>query len=167
MEQDKKVLTVRWQRYRDSWTDIIIIKKDLILGLLSSFSTLVDERLVNVWDDTTTSNGSLDQGIQFFITPNSQLQVTWCDTFDLKILAGISGQFKNFGCQIFQDGGGVNGSGSTDTMSLMDRILQETVNTTDWKLKSSLGTSRLWCLLACWGFSTLSSLSTFSSFARL
>ncbi len=40
--------------------------------LLESFS-LVDERLVDVRNDTTTGNGSLDQGIEFLITANSEL----------------------------------------------------------------------------------------------
>lgn len=75
----------------------------LVLGLLS-FGGLVDERLVDVRDDTTTGNGSLDQGVQFFVTPNGQLQVTRRDTLDLQILAGISGQLQDLSSQILQDG---------------------------------------------------------------
>lgn len=75
----------------------------LVLGLLS-FGGLVDERLVDVRDDTTTGNGSLDQGVQFFVTPNCQLQVTRRDTLDLQILAGISGQLQDLSSQILQDG---------------------------------------------------------------
>jgi hypothetical protein len=41
------------------------------------------------------------------------------------------------------------------------------VNTTNRELKTCLGTSRLWCLLAGWGFSALSSFSSLSSFSGL
>ena len=138
----------------------------LVLGLLS-FGRLVDERLVDVRDDTTSGNGSLDQGIQFFVTPNGQLQVARSDTLDLQILAGVSSQLEDLGRQVFENCRRVNGSGSSDTVSLVNRLLQETVNTTDRELKSGLGTSGLWCLLAGGGLASLSSFSALSSFARL
>ena len=134
---------------------------------LLSLAGLVDQGFVNVRDDTSTGNGGLDQSIQFFITSNGKLQVTRRDTLDLKILAGVSGQLQNFGGKVFQNGRGVNGSGSSYSVSLVNRVLQETMDTTNRELKTGLGTSRLRGLLAGWGFSSLSTLSSFSAFARL
>ena len=118
-------------------------------------------------DDTSTGNGGLDQSIQFFITSDGELQVTRSDTLDLKILAGVSGQLQNFGGKVFQNGRSVNGSGSSNSVSLVNRVLQETMDTTNRELKTGLGTSRLRGLLASWGLSSFSALSSFSTFARL
>lgn len=85
---------------------------------------------MDVRDDTTTSNGGLDESIQFFITTNGELQVTGCNTLDLQVLAGISSQFQDFGGQVFEDGGRVDSRGSTDTVSLVNRVLEETMDTT-------------------------------------
>jgi hypothetical protein len=47
---------------------------------------LVDEGLVDVWDNTTTSNGSLDESVQLFVTSDSELQMSWCDSLILEYL---------------------------------------------------------------------------------
>lgn len=120
---------------------------------------------MDVGNNTTSGNGGLDKSIQFFVSPNGQLQVTWCDTLDLQILTGIASQLEDLSGEVFQDGRSVDGSGSTDTVALVDSVLQETVNTTDGELKTGLGTSGLWCLLAGWCLTTFSSFSALSSFA--
>lgn len=132
-----------------------------------SLRRLVDQRFVDVRDDTSTGNGGLDQSIQFFITSDGKLQMARCDTLDFEILAGISSQLQNFGGEVFQNSRGVYSSGSSHSMTLVHRILQETMDTTDGKLKAGLGTSRLRGLLAGWGLSSFSSLTSFSTFARL
>ena len=122
---------------------------------------------MDVRDDTSSSNGCLDKGIQFFVTTNGELKMPWSNTLHFQILTGVSGQFQNFGCEVLEDGRSVNSCGGTNTVSVVDRVLQETVHTTDGELKSSLGRTRLGRLLGSWGFSTLSSLTAFTSFARL
>ena len=96
---------------------------------------------MDVGDNTTTSNGSLDQSIQFFVSPDSQLQVTRCDTLDLQIFAGVSSQFQDLSSEVLQDGRCVDSGGGTNTVSLVDRVLQETMDTTNGELKTGLGTS--------------------------
>ena len=56
---------------------------------------LVDKGLVDVGDDTTTSNGGLDQSVQFLITANGELQMAGSDTLHLKILGSVTGQLEN------------------------------------------------------------------------
>ena len=51
-------------------------------------------------DHTTTGNGGLDEGVEFFVTTNGKLQVTRCDTLDLEILTSVSGQLQNFCCEV-------------------------------------------------------------------
>ena len=139
------------------------------LGLFASSLSgrFVDEGLVDVGNDTSSGNGGLDKGIQFFVTTNGELKMSWCNTLHLQILTGVSSQFQNLGGEVLEDGRSVNSCGGTDTVSVVNRVLQETVHTTNGELKSSLGRSRLGRLLGGWGLSTLSSLTAFSSFARL
>ena len=85
-----------------------------------------------------------------------------CDTLHLQILAGISGQLEDFGSEVLQNGRSVNGGGGSDTVSLVDRVLEETVDTTDGELKSSLARTRLRGLLGCRSLSSLSALSSFA-----
>lgn len=143
-------------------THTIVLK----LGLLALLR-LVDKRLVNVRNNTTTSNSRLDQSIQLFVTTNGELQMPRRNTLDLQVLAGIAGQFQHFGREILENSGSVDGSRSTNTMSVMNRLLEETVHTTDRKLKTSLGRTRLGSLFGGWGLATLASLAAFSTFSRL
>ena len=70
----------------------------------------VDERLVDVGNDTTTGDGGLDESIQLFVTTNGELQMAGGDTFHLEILGGISSQFENLCSSCGGGGGGGNNS---------------------------------------------------------
>lgn len=75
------------------------------LGLLGLFK---DESLVNVRDDSSTSNGGLDEGVELFISSDSELQVSRSDSLDFEVLAGVAGQLEHLSCKILQDGSGVH-----------------------------------------------------------
>ena len=66
------------------------MKKGLLtdLHLLAALGlvALVDERLVDVGDDTTTGDGGLDKGVKLLISTDGKLQVPGRDTLDLKVL---------------------------------------------------------------------------------
>ena len=52
-----------------------------------ALTSLSDEEvLVNVGDDTSTSNGGLDEEVELFVTPDGQLQVSGGDSSDLEVL---------------------------------------------------------------------------------
>ena len=63
---------------------------------------------MDVGDDSTTSNGSLDQRIQFFIAPDSELQVSGGYSLDLQVLAGVSCEFEDLSGEVLQDSSGVD-----------------------------------------------------------
>ncbi len=65
------------------------------LLLLRALALLADEGLVDVRDDATASDGSLNQGVQLFVTTDGQLQVTGGDTLHLQILGSVTGQLEN------------------------------------------------------------------------
>ena len=56
---------------------------------------LVDQRLVDVRDHTTTSDGGLDEGVQLLISTNGELKVTRCDTLHFEILGGVTSQLEH------------------------------------------------------------------------
>lgn len=74
----------------------------------------VDEGLVNVRNDTTTSDSSFDESIELFVTANSELKMPGCDTLHFKILARVTSELQDFRGQILQNSGCVNGRGCAD-----------------------------------------------------
>jgi hypothetical protein len=69
------------------------------------------------------------------------------DTLHLEILACISSQFQDLGCEVFENGRRVYSSGCANTLAMLNRQFEETVNTTDRKLQTCLGRTGLRCLL--------------------
>lgn len=59
-------------------------------------SSLVDQTLVDVWNDTSSGNGSLNKGIQLLISSDGELQMPWCNSLHLEILGGVTSQLENF-----------------------------------------------------------------------
>ena len=45
---------------------------------------------MDMWQDTTSGNGSTDELVELFIASNGQLQVPRSDSLDTKIFGGIS-----------------------------------------------------------------------------
>lgn len=126
----------------NSWSLVIWSELDRLLSRDWRTCFLPDQRFVNVRNDTTTGNGGLDERVQFFVSSNSQLQVTWSNTLYLQILRRVAGQFKHFGGQIFKNGCSVYGSRCSNTTMTCSARLQVTMNTTDRELKSSAGRAR-------------------------
>jgi len=77
---------------------------------------LGDEGLVYVGDNTTTSDGGLDEGVELLVTTDSEQQVTRSNTLYLQVLASITGQLKHLGSEVLHDGRGIHGSGGTNTL---------------------------------------------------
>lgn len=122
---------------------------------------------MDVRDDPTPGDGGLDESVELLVSPDRQLQVPRSDAFHLEVLAGVAGQFQDFGRQVFEDGGRVDGRGRPDAVTLVDRVLQEAVDTTDGELQARLGRARGRGLFGGRGLAALATLPTFSSFARL
>lgn len=52
---------------------------------------------MDVGDDTTASDGGLDEGIELLVTTNSKLKMAGGDTLHAEIARGIAGQLENLG----------------------------------------------------------------------
>jgi len=116
--------------------DGLSLRASLFLRLLGR--GLFDEVLVDVRQDTTTGDGSPDQGIQFLVSTDGELQVSRGDTLDSKILRCVTGQFEDFRSQVLEDGGTVNCGLGTDPHVVLSPCLEVTVNSTDGELKTGL-----------------------------
>lgn len=113
--------------------------------------SLVHESLVDVRNNTTTSNRSLDESVQFLVTPDGELQVSRSDTLHLEILRSISSQLENFSGEILKNRRRVDSGCGTHTTVSRNTRLQHTVYPTDRELKTSTSSTAHWGLLALSG----------------
>jgi len=120
------------------------IRLKFLRSSLASLSGLLWEKvLVNVWQDTTLSDGNVSEKlVQFLVVSDGELKMTWDDTRLLVVTSGVSSQFENFGSEVFEDGSEVNWGTSTNTLGIVT-LPQESVNTTDWESETGLGRSAL------------------------
>ena len=95
---------------------------------------LHDQSLVDVGNDTTASNGSLDKGIKFFVTANSKLQVTGSNALDLEVLAGVACELKNLSSEVLEDSGRIDRRSSANTAARGDSALKEPVDSSNREL---------------------------------
>lgn len=80
--------------------------------------------------------------VQFLVVTDGKLQVTRDDTGLLVVTSSVSGQLENFSCKVFENSSEVDWSTSTNTLSVVS-FPQQSVNTTDWESKTSLGGSAM------------------------
>jgi hypothetical protein len=110
-----------------------------LLGLLWQKNGL------DVGQHTTLSDGDTGQElVEFLVVADGQLKMTGNDASLLVVTSGVAGQLEHFGCEVFHHSGQVDWSTSTDTFSVVS-LAEQTVDTTDWELKTSTARSAL-CL---------------------
>lgn len=94
---------------------------------------------MNVGQNTTLGNSDVAQKlVQLLIVADGQLQVTGDDTSLLVVTSSVASQLQNFGGQVLEDGGQVNGGTSTNTLGVV-ALAQKTVDTADGESQTSLG----------------------------
>ena len=114
-------------------------------SLRSSALLLADERLVDVGDDSTASDGGLDQSVQLLVSPDGQLEMSGCDPLHLEILTGVAGQLEDLGSEVLQDGRAVHGSSGSNSAAAEGAGLEVTVDPKNISIKSSLTELILTC----------------------
>lgn len=68
--------------------------------------------------NTTERNGSADQGVELLVTTDSELQMAGRDTLDFEILSGVSSKFEDFGGEVLENGGEIDGGFAADARLL-------------------------------------------------
>jgi hypothetical protein len=99
----------------------------------------VKHTLVDVGEDTALGDGDMAKKlVQLLIVPDGELKVARDDTGLLVVARSIASQLEDFGGEILEDSGEVDGSTGTDTLSVV-ALPQETVDTADREGQTSLG----------------------------
>jgi len=102
-----------------------------LLGLLGQKNSL------DVGENSTLSDGDTrEKFVQLLVVADGELQVTWDNSRLLVVTSGVSCQLKHLSSEIFHHCGEIHWSTSTDAFSVVS-LAKETVDTTDWELKSS------------------------------
>jgi hypothetical protein len=92
---------------------------------------------VNVWQDTTLRNGDMSQKfVQLLIVADGELEVTGNDTGLLVVTGGVTSQFEDFSSKVFEHGGEIDGSASTNTLGVV-ALSQQTMDTADGECEAS------------------------------
>merc|ERR1712241_1318740 len=113
------------------YRDLLLLRSNTTLALLA------DERLVDVGDDSTTSDGGLDQSVQLLVSPDGELGMSGGDPLHLQILTGVAGQLEDLGREVLQDSRAVHSRGGPDPARAEAPALEMTVDPSNGKLKTS------------------------------
>ena len=96
---------------------------------------------MDVGEDTTGSDGgAAEESVELFVVADGELNVTGNDSALLVVLGGIAGELEDLSCEVLKDGSAVHGGTGADAAGVA-ALLHEAGNSSDWELKSSLGSS--------------------------
>lgn len=96
---------------------------------------LEQQRAVDVGQNTTKGDGGADERVQFLVAADGQLQVARCDALDLEVLGRVASQLENFGSQVFEDGGEVDGGLGSDARALAGDVAKVALYTAAGELQ--------------------------------
>lgn len=88
------------------------------LGALLLLLDLQQQCAVDMWQNTSESDGGFDERVELFVAANSELKMARCDALDFEILGGVACELKHFGGQIFENGGQVDAGFGADARLL-------------------------------------------------
>lgn len=113
------------------------IRLDLDGLLALPLLDLEQQRAVDVGQDTTKGDGGADEGVEFLVAADSQLQVAGRDALHLEILGRISSQLEHFSSKVFQDGGEVDGGLGSDARALTGDVTKVALYAAAGELQAS------------------------------
>jgi len=139
-----------------------------VLGLLL---LLLLQELVQVGNDTTTGDGGLDDAVELIITADGEEQMPWGDAVVSGVLllalttltsllalllvhltAGVARELEDLGGEVLEEGGAVDGGGTSTTLLAEKTILHATVDAANREVEASeggaVGGLLLWATLA-------------------
>lgn len=106
----------------------IIDHQAIPTSMLVFLCRFVDEGLVDVWYNTSSSDCSLNQRVKLFVPTDCQLQMSGSNTFDLQIFTCIASKLQHLGSQVLQDSSGVHCGSCADSSISSNSGLQQSVN---------------------------------------
>ena len=121
------------------------IQKNILAVAISSLvrRLLRQKNGVNVRQDAARRDRDAGEKlIQFFVVSHGELEMTRNDALFLVVARRVAGQFEDFGDEIFENGGHVDGRAGADAFGVV-AASQETMNATDWELEAGARRPRL------------------------
>ena len=115
------------------------------LHLLALLAFLGQQDSLDVWQDTTLSNGHTRQKfVQLLIVTDGELEMSWDDPGLLVVSGSISCQLKNLSSQVFHDCSQVDWGTSSYSLGIV-ALSQVPVDPAHWELQTSTAATAL-CL---------------------
>ena len=109
--------------------------------LVASF--LWEEDGLDVGEDTTLGDGdTTEELVQLFVVSDGELKMSRDDSSLLIVSGSVSGQFENFGGEIFEDGSEVDWGASSDSLGVV-ALSEHSVDSANGELKSGSDRSGL------------------------
>ena len=93
---------------------------------------------MDVWNDTAAGNCCFNESIELLISSDGKLKMPWGNSLDLQILGSVSRQLEDLSGQILQHSSTIDCSSGTNSAVRSDSALEESVQTTDRELETSL-----------------------------
>lgn len=108
-------------------------------SVLARLAGLLGQKvLVDVGQDTTLCDGDVsEQLVQLLIVSDGELEMSGDDTGLLVVAGSVTSQLENLSSEVLEDGGEVDGSTGTDTLSVV-ALAEQTVDTTNGEGETGL-----------------------------
>ena len=104
------------------------------MNRIQKSSSLSEKNLVNMWDNTSAWDSSFNKTVEFFVTSDSELEMSWGDSSHLEIFGGVSSQFQYLSGQVFENSCTIYGGRSTNPVLLGNALFQESMDSSYWEL---------------------------------
>jgi hypothetical protein len=115
----------------------------VVRGLLLLGGLLGEKNSLDVGEDTTLSDGDAAEELaELFIVSDGELKMSGNDSRLLVVSGSVASELDDLSGQILEDGGHVDGSTSTDSVSPVASS-KHSVNSADGELETSSGRSGL------------------------
>ena len=99
---------------------------------------------VDVWENTSAGDGGgAKESVELLVVSDGELDVSWHNSGLLVVLGGVSGELEDLSGEVLKDGSEVHWGTGSDSLGV-SALLHETGDSSDWELKSSLGSSGHW-----------------------
>ena len=102
----------------------------------SSFGLWWNEGDMDVWENTTSSDGSILKKFgELLIVSDGELDMSWDYSRFFAVLGGVASKLENLSCEVLKNGSKIDwGTGSNSAG--ISSLLKESGESTDWELKS-------------------------------
>ena len=113
------------------------------LGLLAlSLGSLVDQRLVDVGDNSSSCDGRLDQCVQLLVSADGKLKMAGSNPLHSKIPGRVPSKLQHLSAEVLADRSHVDGRSGAYTAMSSNPGLEMAMNSSDGKLQQESAKSK-------------------------